>query len=205
MTITFISRLSALPGALLLSLWSLPHRRRLGGDEWLRRYFAALNIAQQWKRRREVMSAPPLGWTILGLWLLAYGAVCHRRLLSFESLFGEVARIVEEKNERRRQWRAEQSERARRRAAWEAMRHQFEAFAQRQGGGQQRQRQQTCAGNAYQLALDLLGLNEPFDRPTMVKAYRKAIIAVHPDRGGSTEEAQAVNGARDLIVKYKGW
>jgi curved DNA-binding protein CbpA len=38
-----------------------------------------------------------------------------------------------------------------------------------------------------------------------MRAYRLAIRAAHPDAGGSDKAAQAVNAARDLLMRCRGW
>jgi hypothetical protein len=68
------------------------------------------------------------------------------------------------------------------------------------------------AGNAapgeddlFESALTLLGLPRAFTRDELSAAYKKAIRRAHPDAGGSTEMAAAVNAARDLIIARRGW
>lgn len=59
---------------------------------------------------------------------------------------------------------------------------------------------------SWQSACDLLGLPiEGFDRETLAKAYRKAIVQSHPDLGGNAAMASAINVARDLIRQHQGW
>ncbi len=49
-------------------------------------------------------------------------------------------------------------------------------------------------------ALLLLGLPPHFTRTELDAAYKRAIKKAHPDTGGSAEQAQAVNAARDLLL-----
>lgn len=74
--------------------------------------------------------------------------------------------------------------------------------------------QEECAGeeqdleparDAYALALDLLGLSDPFTSGELKRVYRQAMKAAHPDAGGINNAAQELNAARDLIMKVKGW
>ena len=58
---------------------------------------------------------------------------------------------------------------------------------------------------AYEQAVQVLGLPPVFTQAEMIKAYRRAIRAAHPDAGGSTKAAQAVNAARKTILAYRGW
>lgn len=59
---------------------------------------------------------------------------------------------------------------------------------------------------AYRAACRILGLPEAgFTREQLSKCYRVRIHAAHPDRGGSHQQAAALNAARDLIKKRKGW
>lgn len=59
---------------------------------------------------------------------------------------------------------------------------------------------------AYQAACRALGLPEAgFTPEQLSKSYRVRIHAAHPDRGGSHQQAAALNAARDLIKKRMGW
>ena len=59
---------------------------------------------------------------------------------------------------------------------------------------------------AYQAACRTLGLPEAgFTPEQLSKSYRVRIHAAHPDRGGSHQQAAALNAARDLIKKRMGW
>lgn len=57
-----------------------------------------------------------------------------------------------------------------------------------------------------QQAEELLGL-EPgnYDQKALKQAHRKAIKVAHTDRGGTKEDAQGVNDARDIIRNHHGW
>lgn len=59
--------------------------------------------------------------------------------------------------------------------------------------------------NAYGAALALLGLSDPVTRPALQRAYRRAIVMAHPDHGGTVQDAQAINVARDIIRAANGW
>lgn len=59
--------------------------------------------------------------------------------------------------------------------------------------------------NDYDQALMLLGLAEPFSLGDLKQVYRQAMKTAHTDIGGTIEEAQALNAARDLVMKMKGW
>lgn len=59
--------------------------------------------------------------------------------------------------------------------------------------------------DAYVRARWLLGLEDSFTEAELKAAYRRAIFDAHPDRGGSAEAAHAVNEARDLIRRRRGW
>lgn len=59
---------------------------------------------------------------------------------------------------------------------------------------------------AYQAACRILGLPEAgFTPEQLSKSYRVRIHAAHPDRGGSHQQAAALNAARDLIKNRMGW
>lgn len=54
----------------------------------------------------------------------------------------------------------------------------------------------------YQAALTLLGLPPKFTRAELDAAFKAAIKKAHPDAGGSVDQAQAVNMARDLLLPH---
>ena len=59
---------------------------------------------------------------------------------------------------------------------------------------------------AFSAACRMLGLPESgFTPEQLSRCYRARIHAAHPDRGGSHQHAAALNAARDLIKKRKGW
>lgn len=57
----------------------------------------------------------------------------------------------------------------------------------------------------YDAALRLLGLPPDYSRAALDVAFKRAIRKAHPDTGGSVDQAQAVNTARDLLLRRKGW
>lgn len=46
----------------------------------------------------------------------------------------------------------------------------------------------------------LLGVDRTADATTIRAAHRRLIADAHPDRGGTAEEARALNAARDLLL-----
>jgi DnaJ family protein C protein 19 len=46
----------------------------------------------------------------------------------------------------------------------------------------------------------VLGVRRDATREEIVDAHRRLIARVHPDRGGSGEQAHAANAARDLLL-----
>ncbi|WBH17695.1 J domain-containing protein [Sphingomonas radiodurans] len=46
----------------------------------------------------------------------------------------------------------------------------------------------------------LLGVDRAADEPTIRAAHRRLMAEAHPDRGGSADEARALNAARDLLL-----
>ena len=46
----------------------------------------------------------------------------------------------------------------------------------------------------------LLGVDRSADASTIRAAHRRLIADAHPDRGGTAEEARALNAARDLLL-----
>jgi len=61
------------------------------------------------------------------------------------------------------------------------------------------------AQQAFDAACARLCLCDPFTQAELKTAYRRAIAIAHPDRGGTTEDSQAVNEARARIVQQMGW
>ena len=70
-------------------------------------------------------------------------------------------------------------------------------------------RQMTGQGKAarddYADALSLFDLTEPFTRQDLDARFKRVMLGVHPDKGGSDHLAQQVTDARALILKRKGW
>ena len=46
----------------------------------------------------------------------------------------------------------------------------------------------------------LLGVDRSADEPAIRAAHRRLIADAHPDRGGTADEARALNAARDLLL-----
>ena len=65
--------------------------------------------------------------------------------------------------------------------------------------------EEDAQAQAYEDALALLGLTPGFSRTALHAAWKQAIRTAHPDAGGSVEQAQAINAARDLIAARMGW
>jgi DnaJ homolog subfamily C member 19 len=51
----------------------------------------------------------------------------------------------------------------------------------------------------------ILGLLENFTKSDLTEAWRRMMERVHPDKGGSDALSAIVNGARETILKDKGW
>ena len=62
-----------------------------------------------------------------------------------------------------------------------------------------------AARDDYADALSLLALAEPFTRQDLDARFKRVMLGVHPDKGGSDRLAQQVTEARALILKRKGW
>lgn len=50
----------------------------------------------------------------------------------------------------------------------------------------------------------LLGVDRAADAATIRAAHRRLMAEAHPDRGGSAEEARALNAARDILLGRAG-
>ena len=55
---------------------------------------------------------------------------------------------------------------------------------------------------AYEEALQILGLSPNPTKEDIIKAHKRLIHKLHPDRGGSDFLAARVNQARDVLLKY---
>lgn len=49
-------------------------------------------------------------------------------------------------------------------------------------------------------ARQVLGVEAGASRQQIIDAHRRRIAAVHPDRGGSSEQVHEANAARDLLL-----
>ena len=52
----------------------------------------------------------------------------------------------------------------------------------------------------HKLALEILGLEEPIVQDDVIKAHRRLMQKLHPDRGGSDYLAKRINLAKDFLV-----
>ncbi|MCU7837964.1 MAG: J domain-containing protein [Candidatus Thiodiazotropha sp. (ex Troendleina suluensis)] len=64
---------------------------------------------------------------------------------------------------------------------------------------------ETQQEDRYQAALQLLGLPSDCSREALGRAYKRAISRAHPDKGGTHEQAMAVNTARETIMSHNDW
>lgn len=95
-------------------------------------------------------------------------------------------------------------------AAWRSMTHQFILYRQhvraapRRTKTQSREQQNNAAARHVDMtrdqALSILGLNRSAG-PTEIKdAHRRLMRIMHPDRGGTTEQAAKINRAKDVLI-----
>ena len=59
--------------------------------------------------------------------------------------------------------------------------------------------------DVYEKALQLLGLHTGCSSEEFRRAYKLAISRAHPDKGGTHEQALAINTAREIIMSHNGW
>jgi hypothetical protein len=52
-----------------------------------------------------------------------------------------------------------------------------------------------------QSAMDILEIDEPFDRQSLTQQYRKMVMRHHPDRGGNTTKLQEINNALQVLKR----
>ena len=64
---------------------------------------------------------------------------------------------------------------------------------------------QAADHTAYETALKRFGLPDRFSEGDLNRAYKTEMLRAHPDRGGSDEQAQDLNAARDVIRHAHGW
>lgn len=195
------------------------HRRRLGPDEWFDRSLHDFVIERSWHQRHAIMDAPPAGWFVLRLCLIYWRLTFHPNLVVYGKLFNEGTTRLAGLENRAAKWEAQRRGRERQRAHWQDLAALFRAWEKREqekrrrkeeDSRKKRRRQeqwQSASGTAdpYALALDVLGLSEPFDKAMLKRAWKAAIFKAHPDRGGSTAQAQAINAAKDFILRRRGW
>lgn len=118
----------------------------------------------------------------------------------------EKARKREEEAQRRAEEerkRKEREERRRQEEAKEKARREKERREREQREKERREWERNMTD--YDKAVAFLGLGEHFGYIEFKKAYRRAMMRAHPDRGGHKLDAQAVNKARDTINRRKGW
>lgn len=66
---------------------------------------------------------------------------------------------------------------------------------------QQRSRSSHSGDISHEEALAILGLSEPYTKDDVIKAHRKLMQKLHPDRGGNDYLAAKVNRAKDVLLK----
>ena len=65
--------------------------------------------------------------------------------------------------------------------------------------------EQQAQNNSYENALRLLGLQADCTLEMFNRAFRSAMVQAHPDKGGTHEDALALNAAREILKTHKGW
>ncbi len=83
----------------------------------------------------------------------------------------------------------------------ERLRREEKARQKHREEEKQRRDHQSTPVNSYDEARRLLGLPNEFTHKEFEKAYRRAMMKVHPDRGGSHDKCLAVQKAREIIKK----
>ncbi len=80
----------------------------------------------------------------------------------------------------------------------------FGPAGQHENQQQQYQRQSSSQTSLTQTeAWQILGLEADVDEDTIIKAHKRLIQKLHPDRGGNDYLAAKVNAAKDLLLKGK--
>jgi hypothetical protein len=59
--------------------------------------------------------------------------------------------------------------------------------------------------DVYEKTLQLLGLQAGCSLSEFRRAYKRAISRAHPNKGGTHEQALAINTARETIMSHNGW
>lgn len=65
--------------------------------------------------------------------------------------------------------------------------------------------EEQAQNDSYEKALKLLGLQASCTQESFKHAFKIAMIQAHPDKGGSDDQAVAVNAARDIIKIQNNW
>lgn len=65
---------------------------------------------------------------------------------------------------------------------------------------QRREAVQRAVKERTSKALKILGIEEGYTRDSLIKAFRKAVMKAHPDRGGTDAEMIRVVEAKDLLL-----
>lgn len=61
-------------------------------------------------------------------------------------------------------------------------------------------RPQSTRAQALFRARQLLGVSKGADHREVIEAHRRLIAMIHPDRGGTNDQVQEANAARDLLL-----
>ncbi len=65
--------------------------------------------------------------------------------------------------------------------------------------------EQQAHNNSYENALRLLGLKAGCTHETFNHAFKDAMMQAHPDKGGTHEDAVALNAARKILKTHNSW
>ena len=77
----------------------------------------------------------------------------------------------------------------------------FPEWDERDQGKENRRSIQEDPSMDRQLAIEILGLNDPIEKTDVIKAHRLLMQKIHPDRGGSDYLAKKINLAKDFLIK----
>lgn len=80
-----------------------------------------------------------------------------------------------------------------------------EALRGGEAGAEDEPDEERAQNDSYEKALRLLGLQDGYTKESFKHAFKSAMARAHPDKGGTHEQAMALNAARNIVKTHNGW